>query len=57
MKKDDEIFDPNPKPNWNWIVGTVTAATHQNQTFEEIAKKNNRLIKARQYMPIKLKDK
>lgn len=55
MKKNDEMFDPNPKANWNWLVGTVTSKGHENKTFEEVAQNNNKMIKSRQYMPIKLK--
>jgi hypothetical protein len=53
MKKDETLFDVNPKPNWNWLVGTVTSKTHENKTFEEVAQNNNKMIKSRQYMPIK----
>ena len=55
MKKEDEMFDPNPKANWNWLVGTIVKRGSDSKTFEEISKENNRMIKSRQYMPIKLK--
>jgi hypothetical protein len=52
-QKDETLFDVNPKPNWNWLVGTVTSKSHENKTFEEVAQNNNKMIKSRQYMPIK----
>lgn len=55
MKKDDEMFDPNPKANWNWLVGTIVKRGRDSKTFEEISKENNKMIKQRAYMPIKLK--
>jgi len=55
MKKDDEMFDPKPKQNWNWLVGTIVKRGSDSKTFEEISKENNKMIKQRAYMPIKLK--
>jgi hypothetical protein len=54
MKK-DEMFDPKPKANWNWLVGTIVKKGSDSKTFEETAKENNKMIKSRSYMPIKLK--
>ena len=55
MKKDKTMFDPKPKQNWNWLVGTLIKKGRDSKTFEETAKENNKMIKSRSYMPIKLK--
>jgi hypothetical protein len=48
-QKDEVFFDPQPRPDWNWLVGVHRSVQKERWMIPEEKKEWNRMVKAKEY--------